>query len=414
MDKARRKATEQLQDAEPACFCKCKSLPFYLTLFLFLSAARGATDPLWSFHNASGVVRHGNDLLIVDDKADGAYFRFPLKRIQAPLIEVIPTQMKRQQIRRGELAMDLEAIEVLADGRVVVLSERLRSLVSKEGVVAEYEAALSEFGQRGLEGLAVDALPGQASRVAVLYEGGYPEPAGVMPQLREAVSSLALQPLVIVHDIARGARGLKVHLRDAVRVVELQVPLPLGSEPYAQRFRSPDLVWFEMPGAHGSEKGFIVILSSQNSAGKREYKHHWLQRFDSTGKPVGDPLDIATLVPPELKAANWEGLAWYEPGASLVLVHESAPNVPTHALFVKIPASWKSGALTAEKFPYRLTRDVPYYRTGPQQARPPDGTLRAGTRVILIYDGGSYSRVRTEGGVEGYVSTDAIERHTQD
>lgn len=49
-----------------------------------------------------------------------------------------------------------------------------------------------------------------------------------------------------------------------------------------------------------------------------------------------------------------------------------------------------------------------YYRNGPQQAMPPDGTFEAGTPVEVIQGAGSYSLVRAQDGRQGYVSTDAI------
>jgi hypothetical protein len=48
---------------------------------------------------------------------------------------------------------------------------------------------------------------------------------------------------------------------------------------------------------------------------------------------------------------------------------------------------------TAAGYTHRISADTEYYRDGPQQARPPDGTLAAGTTVRLVRDAGSYSLV---------------------
>jgi len=56
-----------------------------------------------------------------------------------------------------------------------------------------------------------------------------------------------------------------------------------------------------------------------------------------------------------------------------------------------------------------LITDSPYYRNGPQQARPRDGTFTAGTEVALIQNNGSYSIVQTAEGVTGYVATAALQ-----
>lgn len=55
-----------------------------------------------------------------------------------------------------------------------------------------------------------------------------------------------------------------------------------------------------------------------------------------------------------------------------------------------------------------VVRNTPYYVTGPQQARPADGTFQAGTRVRLLRQAGSYALVRSGAGVRAYVSTSAI------
>ncbi len=59
-------------------------------------------------------------------------------------------------------------------------------------------------------------------------------------------------------------------------------------------------------------------------------------------------------------------------------------------------------------FTHVVTRDTDYYLSGRAQAVPPEGTLRAGTKVWLLEEAGSYTRVETEDGVEGYVPSDAL------
>jgi hypothetical protein len=52
--------------------------------------------------------------------------------------------------------------------------------------------------------------------------------------------------------------------------------------------------------------------------------------------------------------------------------------------------------------------DSVYYTDGPQQSRPPDGTFKAGTKVKLVREAGSYSLVESAGGVAAYVSTGSL------
>lgn len=63
---------------------------------------------------------------------------------------------------------------------------------------------------------------------------------------------------------------------------------------------------------------------------------------------------------------------------------------------------------SSEQFSHEVTRDEPYYTTSPAQAKPPDGTFKAGTKVTLTEDGGSYSQVVSEDGIAAYVATDAL------
>ena len=70
----------------------------------------------------------------------------------------------------------------------------------------------------------------------------------------------------------------------------------------------------------------------------------------------------------------------------------SAPSVPTAAAHTHV-----------------IAFDTAYYLDGPQQARPADGTLPAGTRVALVQEAGSYAVVRVEDGQQVYVAADSLQ-----
>jgi hypothetical protein len=303
------------------------TLRLVILVTVLASSARSA-PPVQGLREASGVTRRGKFLLFVDDQAPGVYFRFRLPRNPGSLIPIEPGRLRRIRLPGANLALDPEAIDVLADGRVVILSERLRALVDARGIVADYDPTFTEFGGRGLEGLAVRDLGNGASRVAVLWEGGYPEYSRVPIQLQGKVGRVALRPILLVHDISRGQSGKKIHRQDALQILELEVPLPEGAEPQAQRFRTPDLVWHERQNSGNAAWGFIAILSSMNSVETRVFQYHWLQRFDMEGKLLGSPLDLDAIAPEHLKGINWEGLGWFEPNRSLVVIHESSGSAP--------------------------------------------------------------------------------------
>ena len=300
---------------------------------MVLFAWQGAT-----IKEASGVVRAGDWLLIADDSDVGGYFRVSIGKLPGPLFDLNALKPQRVLLKSRGLGVDIESIGILADGRVVLLSERLRSLVADTGIIAEYDNELAEMGRRGLEGLAIRPLPGGASRVVVVWEGGYPD-FGQFP--RRGPVRNAWLPLILVHDVPKNGRAGRVQLKNALIASELAVPRPPGEEPAAQRFRAPDLVWTKLPAADGFQWGFIVLLSSQNGLPKPTYSYKWLLRFNMEGRPVGEPLDLAKYLPPTLAGVNWEGLNWYEPGQKLVMVHEEEPGIPPHAFIMELPEDWQ-------------------------------------------------------------------------
>lgn len=325
-----------------------RCLPLLLALLLLASCTQSEANE-FTLKEASGITRQGDYLLIVGDEDPGAYYRFQMFGDVAPIHLIEPWRLTRVELPQANLAIDLESIDILADGRIVVLSERLRTLVGEKGLVAEYDKPLSEFGNIGLEGLAVRGLEDGSSRIAVLWEGGYPDYQDVPGQLQGPAGRLSFRPVVWVHDLKKDEAGVEIKMKNkekyALREILLDVPRPAGQEPQAQRFRAPDLVWHQWKNDGGGKEqwGFIVLLSSRNSPeqGKPEFVHQWLQRFTIAGKPVGNPLDLNTLVPAHLKGANWEGLGWFEEGKSLVIIYDKYPKDPPVAIVVPVPADWK-------------------------------------------------------------------------
>lgn len=204
---------------------------------------------------ASGVTRYGDSLLIVSDADPGAYHRLPLADVSGHLVPTLPGSTTRCELRGQGLAVDPEAIDVLADGRIFVLSERLRSLVGEQGIIAQYNDPLSEVGERGLEGLAVRAgsEPG-SSRVAVLWEGGYPEPGALLGQLECRIGNGPLRLVVLAHEVEKDQGSFKVKMDpgDGVELAVWSYPdsvdtspigrgestMPKSRPPYPAEFRA--------------------------------------------------------------------------------------------------------------------------------------------------------------------------------
>jgi serpin B len=65
---------------------------------------------------------------------------------------------------------------------------------------------------------------------------------------------------------------------------------------------------------------------------------------------------------------------------------------------------------TPNPFTHVTTVDTEYYLDGPQQGRPADGRFAAGTPVVILQEGGSYTRVRSQDGIEAWIVADAVAR----
>lgn len=319
----------------------------------------------------SGVTRHKDHLYIVGDDEHGAYFEIPLPTdSKFDLDPDFPHpwfigfgDFRRIPLSTPEAAADLEGVGVLADGRVVALSEARRALFDEQGIVTTFDPAFTEFGGRGLEGLAIHHLGGDSSRVTVVWEGGYPGMNDIPAPLRSRLAPGSLRPVLYTFDLGPGERRTFAAEDESHPSRELQVPTPLGNEPAAQRFRCPDLVchsWTEtLENETRRVDGYICLLTSGPGApaapgspeecgrledGKRrKYCYKWLQRFRADGTAFGEPYDLDEIFSTGQAALNWEGLGWFEPGRSLVLVYDeklSERKRPQSALVISLPPDW--------------------------------------------------------------------------
>jgi hypothetical protein len=59
-------------------------------------------------------------------------------------------------------------------------------------------------------------------------------------------------------------------------------------------------------------------------------------------------------------------------------------------------------------YTHTVIADTEYYLDGPQQARPPDGVLSAGTLVRTMRESGAYSLVETSDKLQVYVASASL------
>ena len=110
---------------------------------------------------------------------------------------------------------------------------------------------------------------------------------------------------------------------------------------------------------------------------------------------------LGTMTPP-----RWTELSSHL--VSLGLIKQPQHAEACYVEFAGAAPSTAPSTGPSQEFTHALTRDEPYYLTGPQQGRPPEGTLKAGTKVKLMESAGSYSRVAAENGTTAWVATDSL------
>lgn len=374
---------------------------------LTLTTVASAGNAPIKITEVSGIARLGDRLLLVSDDEAGAYFEMKIADPSSPIIPIDPMKLKRIAMRGCEAVSDLEGLTVLGDGRVAVLSEDLHALYApirlgdkSWAVVAQFDQTFTEFGNRGIEGVSALALANGGSRIAAVWEGGYPSLASLPAQIQHSLGHAPLDPLLVITTLPANAVGITASDTLGYRVLNTPgsrsgnasandpqlVPSELpkaqsepdqSAPPFAQRFRAPDLVWHIWHGESGVDTGLIVLMNSENaplrgSGVKREYKYKLLQRFNLNGEPVGEEIVINDVVkqlfdnvtPAQTRSwsiamrdhfanvkslldeqkwenVNWEGLGWYVRGESLVLIYDAVPADPPIAVVIPIPDNWK-------------------------------------------------------------------------
>ena len=87
----------------------------------------------------------------------------------------------------------------------------------------------------------------------------------------------------------------------------------------------------------------------------------------------------------------------------------SATVVMVLACVLLIAAPWILTGCQAEGgATHRVVNETPFYLDGPQQSRPADGVLAAGTEVTVVETSGSYALVTLPDDRRAYVATDSL------
>ena len=90
--------------------------------------------------------------------------------------------------------------------------------------------------------------------------------------------------------------------------------------------------------------------------------------------------------------------------------HQKAASPAGNAETDKTPSSdQKQQSPAAEgRWTHQVALETEYYKTGPQQMRPPDGKFAPGTKVRIVREAGSYIQVESETGVTAYVEAGSL------
>ena len=313
--------------------------PFILCIALSVLCACGQKIELVE---ASGLVRQGEKLLIVSDDSAGAVFSYHLPGLSytkdTGLMATFTIATPQHQLFAGNKAADLESIDILPNGKIVVLSEQANALFGREGLLAQYPDSLQEVAGRGLEGMSIHPN----GQIVVLWEGGYYSPIGLLPKgLLTKDFKVPQLPRICMHRLPQGSETVVCHGENSI--VDLKVPATPDAN---QSFRAPDLVWAE------NGNSLIVMLASLNAAND-SFRFLWLQKFTISGEPFGSPLNLCAkgFLPEHLRdgpESNIEGLAWFEHGKSLILINDTG-STATAALISVDPCLLQTIPLLATR-----------------------------------------------------------------
>lgn len=292
----------------------CRRL--FVVFVVMVSVATGILAE--DVNDASGVFVSKNELLIVGNRDNRKYFRYPLKVIPAvSKVRRLEDDYEESSVdKRGE---DLEDIGPL-NGEYVALSEENAEIVGKQKVLIKYQSKSKEWpvveddDGRGLEGLAIWERDKDSSDIAVSWEGGH-----------------GRSPRIYIHSVSHKAVATKNPIPvDVSSAKRIKLATSSLRKLTGQRgsFRVPALV-FSPDG-----KNLIVLLSQSGNK--------WLMRFDRVGNPIGGIRTLSSLgLSSEDLDRNWEGLAWWGPD-KLVLVsdNDDGRDGTTRIFVAQLPIGW--------------------------------------------------------------------------
>ena len=323
----------------------CKGYRMKIIVFLFISLLlilpvvvsgnqSDAKDE--RIREASGIARVGESVLIVGDDIPGTYFKVPISSIQGVLTEIKPGMFNRFELFGGEKTTDLEGIEVMADGRIVAISEDRCELYSKDGIVARYPASFIETGNRGLEGLAIREGNSGSSVIAVLWEGGFPI-AKLLEDRHKHLNSISMPIVVFLHTLAKDA----VDLNPEGKLIVLDNPLPPGVKSNEERFRAPGIVWHRFETGGEEQWGLIVLMRSLNAESSK-FSYHYLHLYDLEGNVIAKHDLGGIFKKYDVLDQNWEGLDWFVGGESLLMVNDNYSGDNPIVMVIDLPEDWKT------------------------------------------------------------------------
>lgn len=318
-------------------------------------------------HEISGIDVDGGVLYLVDDEVTGRVFRYPLRGVDAsrPFRMKWPLGFLTEDPHMGADADDLEAVRYLPGYGPIALSECHRTFYGPSGPVLQLPEIHQEFANRGLEGFDIK-LRDDRFWFVVLHEGGYPEREDVLHHdpnsdawktwINPYIFTFIFNPRTGTPSTPAFAAPVSLNLA-SLHAQYYDPEYRTAAEPGAQRFRAPAVLWQEMSDTR--EPVLLVLLSSENQPPEPSdvpsnsppippvrYRYKLLQRFSLSGSPIGKPIDIDEY--PSVIAAghsypnapNWEGMAWFEKGKSVILVNDKPPDTPV-AVVIELPEDYR-------------------------------------------------------------------------
>ncbi|MEQ9440297.1 MAG: hypothetical protein RIG62_14680 [Cyclobacteriaceae bacterium] len=219
--------------------------------------------------DASGVVYEDGYLYIVGNKSNRYIFKYNVDITTLEVSKTPKIKLNKSLKITKRKAKDLEGIALL-NGQPVALSENSCKVYTDKRVLMNYSTIgeTEERHNKGLEGLAIENIDNNSSKVATLWEGGWHDQS-------------VYNPFIIIHSLKHDLEneaGILYEDHEVFRLDQNALDHDLRHRVLDSTdtetilgFRAPELLWYD--------SSLIILLVVDWD---KYYHRRWLCKIDNT------------------------------------------------------------------------------------------------------------------------------------